>query len=192
MAAKKAIKSRTSKKSSSKTNLKWWYVLPVVAIVAVAGYAIVRFSEASVQGLKTVDSGINCSLGTIVNKQAPYGRSCSITNAPGVSATATWNHYPNYQTNNYGPTGNFCATVFFGKNATIYIRSQLGGERIEADWSTGNRVTKTVQGNYEVCDARSTDRMALFIPSTLDFSDWAKLEIKNISGVVTVLNMYVK
>jgi hypothetical protein len=48
MAAKKAAKkSRIStKKSNNKSIMRWWYVLPVIAIVAVAGYAIVRFSEA--------------------------------------------------------------------------------------------------------------------------------------------------
>jgi hypothetical protein len=46
MASKKSTsKSRTSSKSRS--SLKWWYVLPVVAIVAIAGYAIVRFSQAA-------------------------------------------------------------------------------------------------------------------------------------------------
>jgi len=39
-------KTRTSKNKSKQTKLKWWYILPVIAIVAVAGYAIVRFSEA--------------------------------------------------------------------------------------------------------------------------------------------------
>ena len=37
--------TRTSKKQSTK--LKWWYVLPVIIIMAVAGYFIVRLSFAS-------------------------------------------------------------------------------------------------------------------------------------------------
>ena len=41
----KTTKSRTSKKFKQ-TKLKWWYILPVILIVTVAGYAIVRFSEA--------------------------------------------------------------------------------------------------------------------------------------------------
>jgi hypothetical protein len=40
-------KSRTSA-SSKKLKLKWWYVLPVIAIVVLAGYLIVRYSNASV------------------------------------------------------------------------------------------------------------------------------------------------
>ena len=40
-------KTRTTKNKSKQTKLKWWYILPVIAIVAVAGYAIVRFSFAS-------------------------------------------------------------------------------------------------------------------------------------------------
>lgn len=45
MAANSRSKIRTSKNKGMK--LKWWYVLPVIAIVAVAGYAIVRFSQAA-------------------------------------------------------------------------------------------------------------------------------------------------
>jgi hypothetical protein len=37
--------TRTSKKQSTK--LKWWYVLPVILIMAIAGYFIVRLSFAS-------------------------------------------------------------------------------------------------------------------------------------------------
>jgi len=42
---KKHTKTKTSK-FKSKNQLKWWYILPVILIVAAAGYAIVRFSEA--------------------------------------------------------------------------------------------------------------------------------------------------
>ncbi len=38
--------SRTASKKNKSAKLKWWYILPVIAIVAIAGYAIVRFSEA--------------------------------------------------------------------------------------------------------------------------------------------------
>jgi hypothetical protein len=39
-------RSRTSKRKGKGIKLKWWYVLPVIAIVASAGYLIIRFSEA--------------------------------------------------------------------------------------------------------------------------------------------------
>jgi hypothetical protein len=46
----KTTKSRTAKSKGKGLKLKWWYILPVIAIVAVAGYAIVRYSQASVPG----------------------------------------------------------------------------------------------------------------------------------------------
>ncbi len=45
MAVQKSTIARTG--SKKKMTLKWWYVLPVIAVVAIAGYAIVTFSEAS-------------------------------------------------------------------------------------------------------------------------------------------------
>lgn len=48
MSAKaKAPKSRTASKKNKSVNLKWWYILPVILFVTVAGYLIVRLSEAS-------------------------------------------------------------------------------------------------------------------------------------------------
>ena len=44
-------KSRVNNKTNNKKiNLKWWYVLPVLFFVALAGYLIVRFSNASTNG----------------------------------------------------------------------------------------------------------------------------------------------
>lgn len=43
----KTTKSRTAKSTKKGPKLKWWYILPVIAIVAVAGYAIVRYSQAT-------------------------------------------------------------------------------------------------------------------------------------------------
>lgn len=42
-------KSRTAKSTKKGPKLKWWYILPVIAIVAVAGYAIVRYSQAAAE-----------------------------------------------------------------------------------------------------------------------------------------------
>ena len=40
-------KTRTAKSTKKGPKLKWWYILPVIAIVAISGYAIVRYSQAS-------------------------------------------------------------------------------------------------------------------------------------------------
>ena len=39
-------KTRTAKTKGKGLKLKWWYVLPVIAIVAVAGYLVIRYSQA--------------------------------------------------------------------------------------------------------------------------------------------------
>jgi hypothetical protein len=186
--SKSSSKSRTSSSKKKNLKLKWWYVLPVVAIVAVAGYAIVSFSEAATyKSPRTISAGnLNCTGGTKVDKQGTYGRSCNITNAAGVSSSANWNHYTNLS-DNYGSTGNFCATVFFSNGATISIRSQLKGTTIADSWSALRQVTKTTGGYYEVCDGRGGGYF-----SAISLSDSARLEIKNISGGVTVVRMYVK
>ena len=40
-------KTRTAKNKSKKSKLKWWYAAPIVVIIAIAGYFVVRFSFAS-------------------------------------------------------------------------------------------------------------------------------------------------
>ena len=188
--AKSKSSSRISSSKNKNLKLKWWYVLPVILVVAVAGYAIVRFSEASTyQSLKTISNGgLNCNGGKVVDKQGEYGKSCNITNAAGVSASASWNHFTG-TASNYGPSGNFCATVFFDAGAKITTQSTMvwGGGGKGAATSTEPRVvTKATQGYYEVCDSWNA-----FVMSYAT-SDSASLVIKNISGSVTVVRMYVK
>jgi len=51
-------KTRTAKSTKKGPKLKWWYILPVIAIIAISGYAIVRYSQASTEAYpKTVDNG---------------------------------------------------------------------------------------------------------------------------------------
>jgi hypothetical protein len=59
-------KSRTAKSTKKGPKLKWWYILPVIAIVAVAGYAIVRYSNASSAIIRKV--GVNILANRIINK----------------------------------------------------------------------------------------------------------------------------
>jgi hypothetical protein len=114
MSAKKAAKkSRTStKKSNNKSIMRWWYVLPVIAFVAVAGYAIVRFSEAatvittigpnSMRGsgkvfrkqngvtVKFVDGSVNYVMGgNTVQKGRKICADMQLTAQGGIPASAT-------------------------------------------------------------------------------------------------------
>ena len=50
-------KTRTAKSKGKGLKLKWWYVLPVIVLVAGAGYLIVRFSNAAQLG--TLRGGIS-------------------------------------------------------------------------------------------------------------------------------------
>ena len=50
--------SRTSSSKKKNLKLKWWYALPVIAIVAVTGYAIVHYSKAATNMyVRNVDNG---------------------------------------------------------------------------------------------------------------------------------------
>ena len=182
--AKSKSSSRTSTSKKNNLKLKWWYVLPVILVVAIAGYAIVRFSEASVPGLKTVDSGLNCEQGNIVDKTSGgvANRACNI--AGGKTASATWQKKSFYDLK----YTSFCAYVFFGPNASIIIRSQMKGTLIPDTWTSSKKVTKPTAGYFDVCSGPwDTNRFG-----TWDFSDSAKLEVTNNGGGISVVRMYLK
>lgn len=61
-------KTRTSKNKRKAAKLKWWYVLPVIVIVAVAGYLVIRYSQAGVSDNKTVGNGLFGGRGVINTK----------------------------------------------------------------------------------------------------------------------------
>ena len=64
-----SAKSRTAKSTKKGSMLKWWYILPVIAIVAISGYAIVRFSQASVPGSQIYRRpGVNMIANRVVRK----------------------------------------------------------------------------------------------------------------------------
>ena len=185
--AKSKSSSRTSTSKKNNLKLKWWYVLPVILVVAIAGYAIVRFSEASTyKSSKTIGNGLVCT-GKVVDKgvaDSGAGRSCNITGL-NQSAKAEWDHTTNL-TNNYGKYGEFCARVFFSAGARISMRSELKG------WTVANPV-KTIEAYrptqmYDnVCISRAGGDISSFAVSTS-----ATLEIKNIAGGATVVRMFVQ
>ena len=90
-----STKTRTTKNKSKQTKLKWWYVLPVILIVAVAGYAIVRFSEAATKRPTsstfyfTVGNGVKSYAG-YQDKQS-YGRGAKAPAFANVSGDVTSN-----------------------------------------------------------------------------------------------------
>lgn len=101
MAAKKAAtRSRTSSKKG-KSSLKWWYILPVLAIVVLAGYLIIRYSEAGT-AYKRVGNGLSGGVKT-VDKQGNYGKAREIGNNP---VSAKWS--PSER----GTSTRFCAQVY--------------------------------------------------------------------------------
>ncbi len=64
MLAKKQLKTRTSK-SKNKKNLRWWYAVPVIVVVALAGYLVIRYSQAGVRTFSRMsDSGLTNRSGT--------------------------------------------------------------------------------------------------------------------------------
>jgi len=167
MAAKKAAtKSRSSKSNKNKNNLKWWYVLPVIAIVAVAGYAIVRFSEAGTQ------SG-RLSGGTTVDK-GNGNTAMKVGNKP---VQGTWSPVAR------GRGTTFCATMFMsngdGKGAaTLSLwqgTSKLQAQDTPSFRGTGTRcITATTLDNFRIAGRNAT------------------LKVTRSNGYVSVYNMEVR
>ena len=88
-------KTRIAKSTKKGPKLKWWYILPVIAIVAVAGYAIVRYSQAATTRptsstfYYTVGNGVKSYAG-YQDKQS-YGRGAKAPAFANVSGDATAN-----------------------------------------------------------------------------------------------------
>ena len=167
MAAKKAAtKSRSSKSNKNKNNLKWWYVLPVIAIVAVAGYAIVRFSEAGTSsnrlsgGTRWVDKGNG-------NRAREVG---------GSPVTATWS------ASQRGSQTTFCATT--------YMSNGDGQGSAKLTLISGGSVI----GNSRMIYGRGTTTQCLYPDGgqkSRIFLRNATLKVTRINGYVSVYNMFV-
>ena len=140
MAAKKAAtKSRSSKSRSSKSNknnnnLKWWYVLPVIAIVAVAGYAIVRFSEAGAGSIYTVRANGISGPGDTIRK----------------SDGLTYKVIPKNQTvfidvsgNEWGKSNRACATIKVTNNGVARLRVKELKARAGFPITSENRLARS-------------------------------------------------
>jgi hypothetical protein len=175
MAAKKAAtKSRSSKSNKNKTNLKWWYVLPVIAIVAVAGYAIVRFSEAGT-ATKRPGSGLTGGVRTI-DKGGNEGRALEIGSPPN-SVRASWSQ------GQRGSSTRFCARAYASNgdgNGGVTLALYQGNNRITNPKTTFFRGTRNIctnsLGNFE--KARIAGREV-------------NLRATNASGYASVISMYV-
>jgi hypothetical protein len=173
MAAKKAAtKSRSSKSNKNKNNLKWWYVLPVIAIVAIAGYAIVRFSEAGTAE-KRVGSGLNGGNGAVNKGNA--GTGLNVTSRP---ARGSWSYAQR------GTNTRFCVE-FFGANGdgpgniTLRLTRGIGGITILDPQTTPRRGISTV------C-TRSLTNAERFKLNT----GTATLYASNAGGTIQVIRMY--
>ncbi|MEI6170022.1 MAG: hypothetical protein WCP56_03420 [Candidatus Saccharibacteria bacterium] len=176
MAAKKAAtKSRSSKSNKNKNNLKWWYVLPVIAIVAVAGYAIVRFSEASTgTAYKRVGSGLQGGVRT-VDKGVNVGKALEIGNK---QVWANWSPI------NRGTSTRFCAVVYAGSG------NDSGGVKLQlytGPSTLGKPVTKFFRGTQTICTASLSNNERTILPFTN-----VGLYATNAGGYVSVISMYVK
>ena len=167
-------KTRLITKKNKNLKLKWWYVLPVIAIVAVAGYAIIRFSEAGTAS-KRVGSGLTGGV-KVVNKGGNFGRALEIGYPPN-SVSASWS-----QTQR-GTSTRFCADAYAAsgnKNGGVTIALYQGSSRITNPQTFFFRGTKTIctnsLGNFE--KARIAGKSAT-------------LRATNASGYASVSSMYV-
>ena len=198
---KSSSKTRTSSSKKKNLKLKWWYVLPVVAIVAVAGYAIVRSSQASYgqyayRNLSTKPP-LYCVGGTRVSKGNFYYPYCNITNKTGVYAAAGWTpimHFYSSGWSYYGPNNKFCVSGWFTKGAVIKIRSEIIGP-------AGSYITTTTpmryftaptEGSHEVCVDLTAQLGVVSNSLEASRSSSVKLYVYNSNGGTNVGSMYMR
>jgi len=134
-------KSRTSKNKNNKSKLNLWYMVAIVLVVVIAGYAIVRFSNASgPQAYKSYQQTITAKFSdrnpTHINNQ------CYTTDASG-----TWCYFGRSseivyyfsQAILYGRAGDSrCATMFKGGDSALSSKFDRGAEK---SFNVGDRVT---------------------------------------------------
>ena len=135
----KGSKSRTASKKNKSVNLKWWYILPVIMFVTVAGYLIVRLSEASNR------------FAVVINPSAIISN-----NAPTLARTYKYK----ISGNNLAKARRVCTEVnnFGNKKAPIYTYSYLT--------LPDNSNTSIAKGGYRTDIAvRRTKKTCTEIPS---------------------------
>ena len=159
--------------NKNKNNLKWWYVLPVIAIVAIAGYAIVRFSEAGTAE-KRVGSGLNGGNGRVNKGNA--GTGLNVTSNP---ARGTWSQRQR------GSSTRFCVE-YFGANGdgagTITIRLYKGPNQNTA---VNNPKTVSTRGISTVCTNSLSNFEKYYI-----LGESVTLKAFNAGGTIQVIRMY--
>ena len=178
--------SRVQKGKGKKSKFPMWGLgIIVVLVVVIAGYAIVRFSEASVN-IKRVNTGIQCG-GKIVYKGAGYGNSCVLTGSQ--VARASWNKI------GLGTSTRLCAVVVLTNDGEAQLK-------IKGTTTSGGPVTLS-HGLYPFKQSRDIDgnlvnqgQLACYSLSPADKSVISlanllvTLEVSSVRGNAGVISMY--
>ena len=136
-------KTRTAKSKGKGLNLKWWYVLPVIAIVAVAGYLVIRYSQAGrIAYIRVTGNGLR---GGFSSSQVPgFSGQSRIINGFAVSASVGAKGY-------FDPSilnKKVCAEVYVGNvkgRPASWHMSITSGEKIPAVVGSIGEITRTYQ-----------------------------------------------
>ena len=174
--------SRVQKGKSKKSKFPMWGIaIIVVAVVAVAGYAIIRFSQASTgTAYKKVNTGMVCN-GTRVDKGGTTGSSCVLK--VGQMASATWSK------SEQGTNTIRCANLFFGYGSKAAMRYRVTGNLLGVGDFTSNWKYQTGNNaNATMC----TDSMSNYDRSNWITSKNVTLEVKSEGGTVSVKSMYLR
>jgi hypothetical protein len=208
MAAKKAASKSNSRTSGKKgKSVKWWYILPVLAIVVLAGYLIVRYSEASTKGYsKGANDMTNCSgkqryskvVGRDVSASSRDNAGTYCVISGGGEVTASWDRVSLV---NFNPN-KICAHMFIGGNAK-------GGFRATADLpgvlnlTTGAQNVSNSSNDakfYTICRSLSNEFKAGVIgginPFGVLINTIANVQVVghayNVSGITSVNKMWLQ
>jgi hypothetical protein len=177
MAAKKAApKSRTSS-NKGKSSLKWWYIVPILLVVVLAGYLIVRYSNAS---------------GTFAVRNAKQitGDGMSITKSTGVQykiIPSKSSVYVDYSGNTVGKASQACAHVSFTN-----VNGSQGAAKLELIAPATGYVMSSKA--LSLGDKR-TANICVSVPvyNQGDYAPPVKLKLSSYgAGTVSVSSMYLK
>ncbi len=177
MAVKKSTKARTG--SKKKMTLKWWYVLPVIAVVAIAGYAIVTFSEAATQ-VRSAGRSLNCP-SRIIHEKGSLGRACEVQRRSGP-VTSTWSK------SDQGSNSRQCATGVREKGSVRVRFVYNGAAPWQGQANFENERQEYGSGTWEICSPSFNN----FERGQWLLTSRATIEVYNNGGFVSVIKVWLK
>lgn len=181
-------KSRTSKNSNNKSKFNPWYMVAIVLVVVIAGYAIVRFSQAAPFSYKKVDLGTIENCGPNVIEKTSAGKFCSVKD--GQSVYAIWR-----SDQVVSGTNKICALVYLRPGAIVMLRATSNlpfSQNLDTGWSSYKNAS-TGDMNYTICRNISDNFYSAYKAAVLAYANTTiKGEVKEGYKGVLINSMWLE